>query len=59
MCILLLVYPCVGNDIPPVPSGAYDYDQLGQSENKNTDKQHYYDSLTDMEYTSYQNMQES
>lgn len=37
----------VGNDIPPIPSGAYDYDQLGQStnEDKNTNKQQHYDVL--------------
>ena len=56
-----LVY-FVGNDIPPVPSGAYDYDQLGQlakNENKNTDKPHYYDTLTNLEYIPYQNISES
>ena len=53
------MYSVVGNDIPPIPSGAYDYDQLGQSannDNLNTDKRHHYDTL---ENTSYQNMQES
>jgi len=40
----------IGNDIPPIPSGVYDYDQLGQStnENTNTDNQHHYDPLASM-----------
>ena len=52
----------VGNGIPPIPSVTYGYDQLDQpAENEiaNTDKQHYYDSLTNMENASYQNIQES
>jgi len=49
----------VGNGIPPIHSETHGYDQLDQPAKTNTDKQHYYDSLINMENASYQNMQES
>lgn len=55
------MYSFVDNYIPPVPSEAYNYDQLRQSTNEtmNTDNQNYYDSLTNTENTSHHRVQES
>jgi len=50
----------LGNDIPPIPMGGYDYDQLDQSvSNQDTAGPHYYDPVANNTSQQQQQIKQS